>query len=74
MVETVGPTRVKMEALTALQVALLTTYDMCKAVDRGRTITDCQLLEKHGCKSGSCVTHVAQAALPMAAENCSLSA
>ena len=54
-VETVGPTGVEMEALTALQVALLTIYDMCKAVDRGMTITDCKLLEKHGGKSGSFV-------------------
>jgi cyclic pyranopterin phosphate synthase len=52
-VETVGPTGVEMEALTALQMALLTIYDMCKAVDRGMTITDCKLLEKHGGKSGS---------------------
>jgi len=54
-VETVGPTGVEMEALIALQVALLTIYDMCKAVDRGMTITDCKLLEKHGGKSGSFV-------------------
>ncbi|MDO8699965.1 MAG: cyclic pyranopterin monophosphate synthase MoaC [Rhodoferax sp.] len=54
-VETVGPTGVEMEALTAVQVALLTIYDMCKAVDRGMTITDCKLLEKHGGKSGSFV-------------------
>jgi cyclic pyranopterin phosphate synthase len=53
--ETVGPTGVEMEALTAVQVALLTIYDMCKAVDRGMTITDCKLLEKHGGKSGSFV-------------------
>lgn len=53
--ETVGPTGVEMEALTALQVALLTIYDMCKAVDRGMVITGCQLLEKHGGKSGSFV-------------------
>ena len=52
-VETVGPTGVEMEALTALQVALLTIYDMCKAVDRGMSINDCKLLEKHGGKSGS---------------------
>ncbi|MDP3653507.1 MAG: cyclic pyranopterin monophosphate synthase MoaC [Rhodoferax sp.] len=52
-VETMGPTGVEMEALTAVQVALLTIYDMCKAVDRGMTITDCKLLEKHGGKSGS---------------------
>ena len=50
--ETVGPTGVEMEALTAVQVALLTIYDMCKAVDRGMTITDVKLLEKHGGKSG----------------------
>jgi hypothetical protein len=41
-----------MEALTAVQVALLTIYDMCKAVDRGMVITDVKLLEKHGGKSG----------------------
>jgi cyclic pyranopterin monophosphate synthase len=52
-VETVGPTGVEMEALTAVQVALLTIYDMCKAVDRGMTINDVKLLEKHGGKSGS---------------------
>jgi len=54
-VETVGPTGVEMEALTAVQVALLTIYDMCKAVDRGMTITDVKLLEKHGGTSGSFV-------------------
>ena len=52
-VETVGPTGVEMEALTAVQVALLTVYDMCKAVDRGMRITDVHVLEKHGGKSGS---------------------
>ncbi len=51
--ETVGPTGVEMEALTAVQVALLTIYDMCKAVDRGMTISDVRLMEKHGGKSGS---------------------
>ncbi len=51
--ETVGPTGVEMEALTAVQVALLTIYDMCKAVDRGMTISDVKLMEKHGGKSGS---------------------
>ena len=51
-VETVGPTGVEMEALTAVQVALLTIYDMCKAVDRRMTINDVRLLEKHGGKSG----------------------
>lgn len=54
-VETVGPTGVEMEALTAVNVALLTIYDMCKAVDRGMTITDVKLVEKHGGKSGSYV-------------------
>ena len=54
-VETIGPTGVEMEALTAVQVALLTIYDMCKAVDRGMHITDVKVLEKHGGKSGSFV-------------------
>ena len=54
-VETVGPTGVEMEALTAVQVALLTIYDMCKAVDRGMTINDVKVSEKHGGKSGSFV-------------------
>jgi cyclic pyranopterin phosphate synthase len=54
-VETVGPTGVEMEALTAVQVALLTIYDMCKAVDRGMRINDVYVLEKHGGKSGSWV-------------------
>jgi len=54
-VETMGPTGVEMEALTAVQIALLTIYDMCKAVDRGMVITDVMLLEKHGGKSGSFV-------------------
>ena len=53
--ETVGPTGVEMEALTAVQVALLTIYDMCKAVDRGMTMGGVTLLEKHGGKSGSFV-------------------
>jgi cyclic pyranopterin monophosphate synthase len=52
-VETVGQTGVEMEALTAVQVALLTIYDMCKAVDRGMTIHNVHVLEKHGGKSGS---------------------
>ena len=54
-VETVGPTGVEMEALTAVQVALLTVYDMCKAADRGMTITRVHVVEKHGGKSGSWV-------------------
>lgn len=52
-VETVGPTGVEMEALTAVQIALLTIYDMCKAADRGMTIDGVRVLEKHGGKSGS---------------------
>jgi cyclic pyranopterin phosphate synthase len=43
------------DALTAVQVALLTIYDMCKAVDRGMTMNGVTLLEKHGGKSGSFV-------------------
>ena len=54
-VETVGPTGVEMEALIAAQIALLTIYDMCKAVDRAMTVTDVRVLEKHGGKSGSFV-------------------
>ena len=50
--ETVSRTGVEMEALTAVQVALLTVYDMCKAVDRGMTIDGVRLLEKSGGKSG----------------------
>jgi cyclic pyranopterin phosphate synthase len=53
--ETVGPTGVEMEALTAVQVALLTIYDMCKAVDRGMAMNGITLREKHGGKSGSFV-------------------
>jgi cyclic pyranopterin phosphate synthase len=51
-VATAGQTGVEMEALTAVQVALLTIYDMCKAVDRGMTMTDVCLQEKAGGKSG----------------------
>ena len=54
-VETTGPTGVEMEALTAVQVGLLTIYDMCKAADRGMVMTGVRLLEKHGGKSGSYV-------------------
>jgi cyclic pyranopterin monophosphate synthase len=50
--ETVGKTGVEMEALTAVQVGLLTIYDMCKAADRGMVMTDVRLLEKQGGKSG----------------------
>ena len=51
--ETIGPTGVEMEALTAVQVTLLTIYDMCKAVDRGMVMSDIKLLEKSGGKSGN---------------------
>jgi cyclic pyranopterin monophosphate synthase len=51
-VECTGRTGVEMEALTAVQVALLTIYDMCKAVDRGMVMHDIRLLEKRGGKSG----------------------
>jgi cyclic pyranopterin phosphate synthase len=51
-VETLGRTGVEMEALTAVQVGLLTVYDMCKAVDRGMVIDGVRVLEKHGGKSG----------------------
>jgi cyclic pyranopterin monophosphate synthase len=54
-VETVGKTGVEMEALTAVQIGLLTIYDMCKAVDRGMVMTDVRVLEKHGGKSGAWV-------------------
>jgi len=50
--ETVGKTGVEMEALTAVQVGLLTIYDMCKAADKGMVMTDIRLLEKQGGKSG----------------------
>lgn len=50
--ETVGRTGVEMEALTAVQIALLTIYDMCKAVDRGMRITEVELREKSGGRSG----------------------
>jgi len=53
--ETRGQTGVEMEALTAVQVGLLTIYDMCKAVDRGMVIEGVRLLEKHGGKSGDWV-------------------
>ena len=54
-VECVGRTGVEMEALTAVQVGLLTVYDMCKAVDRGMVIGDVRVLEKRGGKSGDWV-------------------
>ena len=52
IVKCTGPTGVEMEALTAVSVAALTIYDMCKAVDRGMTISDIMLMEKRGGKSG----------------------
>jgi len=52
-VELHGKTGVEMEALTAVQIALLTVYDMCKAVDKGMAIDGVRVLEKHGGKSGS---------------------
>ena len=51
--ETVGQTGVEMEALTAVQVALLTIYDMCKAVDKHMVMGHVRLLEKHGGKSSA---------------------
>lgn len=50
--ETIGNTGVEMEALTAVQVSLLTIYDMCKAIDRSMQIDGVRLLEKKGGKSG----------------------
>jgi cyclic pyranopterin phosphate synthase len=52
-VKVAGKTGVEMEALTAVSAAALTVYDMCKAVDRGMTITDVRLLEKRGGRSGT---------------------
>ena len=52
-VECTARTGVEMEALTAVQMGLLTIYDMCKAVDRGMTMTDVRVREKHGGKSGT---------------------
>lgn len=51
-VETVGRTGVEIEALCAVEIALLTVYDMCKAVDRGMRIADVRLIEKSGGRSG----------------------
>ncbi|MFL6629595.1 MAG: cyclic pyranopterin monophosphate synthase MoaC [Vitreoscilla sp.] len=51
--ETLGRTGVEMEALTAVQVGLLTVYDMVKAIDRGMVMDNIRVLEKHGGKSGS---------------------
>jgi cyclic pyranopterin phosphate synthase len=51
-VETLGKTGVEMEAMTSVQIGLLTIYDMCKAIDRGMTINNVRVEEKHGGKSG----------------------
>ena len=50
--ETDGKTGVEMEALTAVEIGLLTIYDMCKAIDRGMVLSDIRLLDKNGGKSG----------------------
>jgi len=52
-VETSGQTGVEMEALTAVNISLLTVYDMCKAMDRGMTVRDICVLNKSGGKSGN---------------------
>ncbi|NLX62240.1 MAG: cyclic pyranopterin monophosphate synthase MoaC, partial [Tissierellia bacterium] len=52
-VKTVGKTGVEMEALTAVSLAALTIYDMCKAVDKGMVIEEIKLMEKYGGKSGT---------------------
>ena len=57
--ETTGATGVEMEALSAVMAALLTIYDMCKAVDRGMRISAVQLLEKQGGRSGTFVAEPA---------------
>jgi cyclic pyranopterin phosphate synthase len=56
--ETIGQTGVEMEALTAVQIGLLTIYDMCKAADRGMVMTEVRLAEKIGGKSGHWVAPV----------------
>ena len=56
--ETLGRTGVEMEALTAVQVGLLTVYDMVKAIDRGMVMEGIRVLEKHGGKSGDWVAPV----------------
>jgi len=58
-VETLGRTGVEMEALCAVQVGLLTVYDMCKAADRAMVIDGVRLLEKHGGRSGDYVAPLA---------------
>ncbi len=56
-VETKGPTGVEMEALTAVQVGLLTVYDMCKAMDKNMIMGPTRLLEKDGGRSGHFIAH-----------------
>jgi cyclic pyranopterin phosphate synthase len=63
-VETRGSTGVEMEALCAVQISLLTIYDMCKAVDRGMSIEGVRLLEKEGGQSGHWIRGVAHAGDP----------
>jgi cyclic pyranopterin phosphate synthase len=63
-VETLGRTGVEMEALCAVQVGLLTIYDMCKAADRGMVIDRVRVVEKHGGKSGD--WHAVDAPVPSA--------
>ncbi len=55
-VETMGRTGVEMEALTAVQIGLLTIYDMCKATDRGMVMGEIRVLEKRGGKSGEWIS------------------
>ena len=57
-VETLGRTGVEMEALTAVQIGLLTIYDMCKAADRGMVMGEIRVLHKSGGKSGEWVAAV----------------
>ena len=71
-VETIGPTGVEMDALTAAQKAMMTIYDMCKAVDRGMTMSDIRILEKHGGRSGSFVVSESGFWLVFAHSACSL--
>ena len=62
-VETLGRTGVEMEALTAVQIGLLTIYDMCKAADRGMVMGEIRVLEKHGGKPGAWVARAAAGAI-----------
>ena len=64
--ETVGPTGVEMEALTAVQISLLTIYDMCKAVDQSMVISGIRLLEKVGGRSGHFVSAAEECQQPQA--------